>query len=271
MTPLAQHILRCALGEKSGADFWRGNAKPVIDAMTGAQFFEVTEAIQICEAIRDGGLLRADESGNCQQISDTAFLPAEKTWMEFRLPDTQHRIALFAEDMRNGQARITAFFDIVCNHLGSVDIFGDGYTIREGKHYFPVAIVPETLEDHERAKRGYLALVHMLLLIINTPKLIGRRQHMPHRGLEKRLLAKRKTLGNFPLQAWTEIKLEITPPRDASGDGTHEAHLTGERALHFCRAHLRVRRGRIEHVRGHWRGDASLGVKRSRYTLVAPK
>jgi hypothetical protein len=41
------------------------------------------------------------------------------------------------------------------------------------------------------------------------------------------------------------------------------------RALHFVRAHLRLRLGKIELVRPHWRGDAQLGIKRPAY-LVTP-
>jgi hypothetical protein len=53
-------------------------------------------------------------------------------------------------------------------------------------------------------------------------------------------------------------------------DGTvHEAHYTGEKCLHFCRSHLRVRNGRLEQVKAHWRGNPSLGIKQTRYKLVA--
>ena len=108
-----------------------------------------------------------------------------------------------------------------------------------------------------------------MLAIINSPKIIGRRQHMPHRGLERALIAKQKAIGKFPLHAWTEIQLKVTPPKDMSSDAPAEDHLTGQKALHFCRAHLRVRMGRLEVVRAHWRGDAALGIKRSRYKVTA--
>lgn len=90
---------------------------------------------------------------------------------------------------------------------------------------------------------------------------------MPHRGLERALIANQKLVGKFPLHAWTEIKLHVTPPKEAEGE--HEAHLTGERALHFCRAHLRIRLGRLEVVKAHWRGNPAIGIKQSRYTVTA--
>ncbi|KTQ96970.1 hypothetical protein NS365_23330, partial [Aureimonas ureilytica] len=75
--------------------------------------------------------------------------------------------------------------------------------------------------------------------------------------------------GRFPLNAWTELQLRVASPRDLSRDASVEAHLTGQRPLHFCRAHLRVRLGRLEVVRSHWRGDASLGIKQTRYRVSA--
>jgi hypothetical protein len=103
--------------------------------------------------------------------------------------------------------------------------------------------------------------------VINTPKIIMRQQHMPHRGLQRDLIKAGKVNGKYPLHAWTEILLRVRPPEVSEGD--HEAHLTGARALHFVRKHIRIRLGKLEYVSAHWRGDASIGIKRSRYR-VAP-
>lgn len=110
------------------------------------------------------------------------------------------------------------------------------------------------------------ALIYAALAVINSPRIIGRLQHMPNRGLERRL-TRSLGAGKFPLHAWTEITLHVTPPKDMMDDPSIEAHYTGQRALHFCRAHLRVRLGRLEIVRSHWRGDPALGIKQSRYVL----
>jgi hypothetical protein len=100
--------------------------------------------------------------------------------------------------------------------------------------------------------------------LINSPKVIGRRQFMPHK-----VLVKNFTGGSFPLHAWTEIRLEVSKPPEIDDGGPHEARLTGRRALHFCRAHLRIRYGQLEYVSPHWRGDPSVGIKQSRY-IVTP-
>jgi hypothetical protein len=113
-------------------------------------------------------------------------------------------------------------------------------------------------------------LIYGALALINTPRVIGRRQHMPHAGLQRRLAAARGMVGKFPLRAWTEIVLEVTPPKEA-GPELHEARLTGGKCLHFCRAHLRIRNGCLEFVSPHWRGDPALGIKQTRYAVVPPR
>lgn len=109
--------------------------------------------------------------------------------------------------------------------------------------------------------------IRAVLAIINTPRIIGRTTHMPHAGLQKRLARARGLVGRFPLHAWTEIKLKVCPPKVETGDD--EIWLTGHRALHFVRCHLRIRLGQLELVSAHWRGDPALGIKQSRYKLVA--
>lgn len=132
-------------------------------------------------------------------------------------------------------------------------------------------VMPQDIDETSEVTIAMQArMVASGLAIINAPRIIGRRTHLPHAGLQRAIAKSRKMVGKFPLQAWTEIVLEITPPQEAQDDG-HEAHLTGGRALHFCRAHLRIRLGQLEFVRHHWRGDPSIGIKRSRYVVKPPR
>ena len=112
--------------------------------------------------------------------------------------------------------------------------------------------------------------VYSLLACINTPKVIGRRQRMPNAKLERRLMKQAGITGKYPLRAWTEIILEVGPPREDK-NGIVEGRLTGTRALHFVRRFYRIRNGQLEYVSPHWRGDAAVGIKRSRYKMVPQK
>jgi hypothetical protein len=110
--------------------------------------------------------------------------------------------------------------------------------------------------------------VYAQLALINSPKVIGQRGHYPHGRAEREALKKAKMVGQFPLRAWTEIVLEVmTHPEVRDNDPSMELHLTGERCLHYCRTYLRVRHGMLEYIEGHWRGDPSKGMKRSRYKV----
>ncbi len=112
--------------------------------------------------------------------------------------------------------------------------------------------------------------LYTILGMINTPRIFGRKSHMPHAGLQQKLVARKALIGKWPLQAWHEIVLDITPPKEHWA-GTHESHLTGEKALHFVRKHLRLSFGTWHYVNSHWRGNGALGIKQARYAVVAPR
>lgn len=109
---------------------------------------------------------------------------------------------------------------------------------------------------------------YAMLALINSPGIIGQRGHYPFGYAERQILKKAKLIGNFPLRAWTEILLQVTPnPENRSNSASKEMHLTGERCLHYCRTYLRVRLGLLEYVEGHWRGNPALGIRQSRYRV----
>lgn len=155
--------------------------------------------------------------------------------------------------------------------LGGLKLMGDDFRVEQQNGDWR-HVRPYSPTETEALRIGYIPLMYAALSVINTPRVIGRRQHMPHAGLQRKLAQARGMVGKFPLHAWTEIKLEVSPPRldrSATGD-PHEARLTGAKALHFCRCHLRVRLGQLELVSAHWRGDPALGMKQSRYKLLPP-
>jgi hypothetical protein len=101
------------------------------------------------------------------------------------------------------------------------------------------------------------------LAVINSPRIISRTVHEPHRGLQRDL--NHLHGGKFPLRAWTEIVLKV---RDPGIEGVPRL-ISGPRALHFVRKHIRIRLGQLEYVSSHWRGDPSVGIKQSRYRVVS--
>jgi hypothetical protein len=215
-----------------------------------------------------------------------AFLPAPKTWIEWRNP-----IAPCHQHPNGTVGRMGAllieegeYADVWLAHAIPGGTGPDVFASFPGYFRMPLSGNPDmetfnvSAELQEFIDGHMVANLHgpflyALLAMINTPRVIGRRQHMPHAGLQRKLARAKGMVGKYPLHAWHEVKLEVTPPRlDRSATGEpHETRLTGAKARHFCRAHLRVRLGALELVSPHWRGDPALGIKQTRYRVVKPE
>lgn len=269
MTPLAHRIVKenfLLPHERTDCD-----ACNVRQKMADVHCFEVTAVHELAHS------LSFDISDGKAELGELAFLPAPKTWIEFEAcpekPVSQYgRYGYLLID--NGRGVVESW------HVGEFDMGGRS-TYWAGQSSFDLKVFHplfnpratltsdrEIIWDQDDVPQEW-AQIYAFLAMINTPKVIGRRQHMPHRGLEKALLREQKLIGKFPLHAWTEIRLECSPPQDLSQEQGYEAHLTGKKALHFCRAHLRLRNCRVEFVKAHWRGDPALGIKQSRYRVTA--
>lgn len=269
MTPLANRIVKDMTRRAAKRQFVdRCN---LLKDLSDIHCFEGSEVVEVMEglvgtALDSGGVagLRSIATG------DMSFLPAPKTWLEWG--DGRERVGVLLIE-RDGWAEAAV--------AGYTPDRFDGFSSWPWRWDIPLGALgasadsrlilpPDLSPDDQRTSiiRQMSIFVSIFLTLINTPKVIGRQQHMPNASLERRLLKRRRDIGRFPLHAWTEIKLQIHAPANLSDDEPVEAHLTGQRALHFCRAHLRVKNGRVEFVRSHWRGDASLGIKRSRYTVT---
>lgn len=71
--------------------------------------------------------------------------------------------------------------------------------------------------------------------------------------------------GRPALLAWSEVTLNLDDaPHAGSGDAAGGSGV----ALHHVRAHLRLKLGRVETVRPHWRGDAVRGIVLQRHRVV---
>lgn len=278
MTPLAGQLMRMPKEyfvtstwgrgiygkDYAGNRFGDVEAKALREQLYQAHCFEYSEVAKqvgaLAERLHDG-----------EAISERLrFLPAPICWMETGGRACRSALLLIAQG--NGTARVVW----VKEDQVPEDKYGDRWRwghsasvmgnirIFEGpeapsKDRFPIA-------DEEK----FVAELPLALLaLINTPRVVMREQRMPHAGLQRRLARERGMVGKFPLRAWTELKLKIGAPEVHSGKPI-EAMLTGRRCLHFCRMHLRLRCGHLELVKAHWRGEAALGIKQTRYRLQPP-
>jgi hypothetical protein len=142
-----------------------------------------------------------------------------------------------------------------------------GLLLKKGEPFISQQFLEKNPARKRLAGSGAWCAV-LFLAIINSPRIIGRRVHQPHKGLAREL--KRRDIGIGQLLPWHEIKLEVTKPRDIYDGEQHEDVITGRRALHFCRKHLRLcHSGTLTYVREHWRGDPAFGIRRGRYHVTA--
>jgi hypothetical protein len=198
--------------------------------------------------------LRATSRFN-KMAAVTSFLPAPKTWLEWMRGDI--RVGLLLVE-REGWAEMRAAFSRG-NIWGSVET-APAFGLKELAGQLRVRSSADVAVATNDA-----IYAQILLALINSPRVVGRETHEPHRGLQRAVRARG---AQHPLHAWTEIRLEVgAPDADRTGETTT---LTGQKALHFCRAHFRLRMGHVEIVKAHWRGDETLGLKQARYTVVPP-
>jgi hypothetical protein len=254
MTPLAHHLVKQLLVRKSKQEF--DDQADVMASMSDIHCFELSEVQNMAF---DLGI---DAACKGVDLVQSSFLPAPKTWIEWQTPLGREAYLLSQQRPRD------IIWVIGCGRFGSRHM---GYLCWDDLGPKFTNLELGLCKIGEPASIEMSATLCGALAMINTPRVIGRRQHMPHRGLERGLLKAKPAVGMFPLRGWTELKLEAFYQRRDETGRLHEAHLTGEKCRHFCRAHLRIKLGQVEFVGAHWRGNAALGIKQTRYRLTAPR
>jgi hypothetical protein len=120
------------------------------------------------------------------------------------------------------------------------------------------------IEMLQVAKTG-IAFSVLAIDLINTPGLVGFRQHAPHVALAQQFA--RLGIGKYPLRSWSEVTVKT---HTTACHGDYESGATFRKCLHFVRSHQRhYRSGHVSIIPAHWRGDPALGIKRTRYRVTA--
>ena len=296
MTPLAKALAEAAV---SNPKWWRssGNEKLLAPFPHDVKCFEVTAVQELADDLSQ----QAYERGNI--IESLAFLPAPVTWLEHRYTRDDGKPALHAHmlvDRGDNTATVTStigceingrtvFIPIPLGDLRLLDaadpdgwaidaalatqdidaqaygrnLMRDLYPTRPGLRMGIEEPDPDQRLDDAQTRSWQL---YATLSLINSPRIVARSERKASSGLQKFL--NRKGDGQYNLLPWHEVFLDITPPPEApETDGDGAPRLTGPRALHFCRQHIRIKRGRLEMVRAHYRGSADVGVAQTQYRV----
>lgn len=294
MTPMAKWVAERSIVEPK---WWLVNEYDrLLTPFPSVKCFEVS-------AVTDLSDMLAEQAQEKNSIAESlAFLPAPATWIEYAIPADGARggyllvqktetsascVSVYAADIKGGTYFIPCpLADLPLLDTSDADGFALDSTLSQqelGREYLAdqaERIIHDAggvrkarwdasnvdwdkllLDEQHRAYRLYA-----LLSIINSPKIIDRSTNKPSSGLQKRL--ERKAGKSAGLLPWHEILLDVRPPPDPEQHDVGEARLTGPKAFHFCRSFLRIRLGRLERVRAHWRGDPALGVSQASYRVM---
>lgn len=279
MTPLAQSLARQLvkpIAQRAGPWRTEQGSKLLSAALDDTHFFEVSAVKPLVDVI-DASILKDGDFGRSRSaMEDYLFLPAPNTWIEWNTADG--RIALHLSAVGD-HAQVRAFWPrglFFAGDTGVRAIASDGCRHQQfipaewRSQLIPTPWIELVGGNIEMLAEAMLFWSDAYRYIINSPKIIGRKQHMPHSGLQKALIKAGSPVGRYPLHAWSEILLEARPTFVDDSGKEHEARLTGRKCLHFCRAHVRIKCGKMEIVNSHWRGDPALGIKRTRYKVAPP-
>jgi hypothetical protein len=272
MTPLAYRIAK-----QSGLPLKRrepfNDEGGLLHKMEDIHCFEVTDVLELVKELGDKWLDKNIDTENVGIDKTFAFLPAPKTWIEWLVQSANGSIrsGVLLEEYQGDEPEYEG------TALGTLAMWthgGEAMGSFERKMLFPLHNakefdwrVPDTgNEDMDEFFIRLLHTVYASLALINSPRVIGRRQHAAHKNLKK------FAVGKFPLHAWTEIKLEVNKPVEVKfGGEPRQTWISGRAALHFCRAYVRIVRGQLQYVSAYWSGDPAIGVKRTRYRVIKNK
>jgi hypothetical protein len=196
-----------------------------------------------------------------------AFLPFESTWLEWKTP-AGGTIAFLIERRDDDRAEFHYVDERQNSHCGNFPLAPAIQKIGLDDQY--IQLTPGWMKDQKDQDRAHamVAMIYGALLLINHPKSVGRVEHKPHAGLQRRIAAAEGKPGKAYLLGETEIILRMTPQPDEREPGEPSV-LVGGRALHWVRSYIR-RNARLPVIE-HMRGDPRYGIKKGRYSFEPEK
>jgi hypothetical protein len=236
-------------------------AARIIHALFAARVFQITEVQGIvdglCEKIKQGW----------QRLEATERLPFPSIFIEHTNGHKLPEGGLFWD---GGDGIYCALF---VNDQGVIRAKQE-YRIQQGQDGMDATallyaergaeLCPHQHQDSIMdAAMGFVAWQQASISVINSPRIIEAEQIKPSFTVSRKL----KALGVKSAPA-SKIILKVHRSKADGGDGQA---MTGQRALHMCRQHLRIcASGKLTWVREHWRGDAGNGVMPDRPYDVRP-
>lgn len=202
------------------------------------------------------------------------FLPAETTWLDLTahppkggIIGARQGILLIGDNgsIQRGVAFLVAYMRRAPGHEAD---WGDGGFVQIGFRFdLTKGIIASPLHANQ-AKffrdvggklRDLAGTIWSTIALINTRRIADVRDADLSKVNKARYKAGRPPILQYKIVSLM-IDREIVVPSRAA--------MTGEMPLHHVRAFLRIKRGRVELVRPHWRGNPRFGVIVHRYVAL---
>lgn len=250
--PISQMILRKAL-EDGKTEHVAYNWTVLVETLIAAPKLRIMPQVYDI-AVQVWGDVEQDRQNlpRCQY-------PGDGFWMEWIIEDLRVGVLFITE-----QNIITFTYHPVSNtwethRVGWLD--GEfGMTVEMNRPPDPFRpITREDIAGDPEQLRGMgtlLSVTQILLSMMENPRLVEKQPKVVDTALQRARVKR----GARPLSDHAEVVIHVTR-KEREAREVAEAAIKAGRKLHFVRMFHRVKGGRVERVREHWRGNASLGVK----------
>lgn len=245
------------------ARLFRSGAKPLIEVLARAQFFEVTALVDMAAEMVD-----ADIAAGCTEFSDFARLPAPVSVVEYHL--LGHRTMLLCEEAGDEVGYIAFFDDDGYPRPQLKGGFRRGSSDHLPGEWFDASDSfgsegPRTMmasDPRMGVMTSITSALEKLLCVINQPGLVDR----DPRPTDKRVSREaRKTKLNTP-DVWHQCRIR-------PGEHSRPSAITGfpgepVMPLHYVRKYFKP--SVQKWIDGYWRGDLALGLHLKWYSPRPP-
>ena len=242
--------------------------RPLFEIMQAQRFVLSPQTVATIDSLADPVAV--------ETMRDNLFAPAEITWLEWRggeagfARSTRHGLFLEGAQTNSGSSIFTGHGHYACDVPGFpvnpivVPIVWDlpegnllSFRMADTKMWAIIdKFVPEIRNMHMAHLGAWMATAFAL---INTPRIANIRFED-----RAKLNRAREKSRKPPVLSWSEVSIKLDAGTPGHGDQRTQ---TGERALHHVRSFFRLKAGKVEIVRPHWRGNPEIGVKRHRYIV----
>jgi len=229
----------------------------------------------------------AESAKAVESSRDYLFTPAAVTWLEWpddsKILGPSNRFGLLMIGKGDGNVKFHigeawAVFDAQKDDgsriIGAIpleyDFPGEGPIIRyplldmkldmKNPALAPMGIddkMAESVEAVDSMKLG--AFITAAIALINTPRISLVNPHD-----NSKLNKARMKRGTPPLLSWSEV---VIRPDSGWTSQSEERRQTGEKRRHHVRTFLRLKKGKVEMVGAHWRGNRDKGYVKQRHIV----